>query len=350
VPPARAVAAWPIRQFRRRRAPSPPPLARPAAPPAPRPPRLPPETTPGSAARGLPARHVLARALRERHRRRRRVTTAPVRRPARASRTRRRGVADPAVLPPPRPVAPAPLPARRAARAPPATPASRNDPRFGRPRPARGIVECPRRTRPRLTLPRWHLRAVEAGTRHAERGARGDDADERDEVRDAGHHRLLPVSARARSSSLGAVRLTPSSSESFFWTSMMAAAFLSSVSSWETRRSSRSTSSACALRIGLRPPLAGRQPGQLASLTLLAPFKQARRVEALPPQQLTDGPIHSRRKGGIGLAQDALLELRGERPPLGAIGCRRCQRRAGARGLPHSGGAACPWRSRTVLL
>jgi hypothetical protein len=35
VPPARAVAAWPIRWFCRRRAPSPPPLVRPAAPPAP---------------------------------------------------------------------------------------------------------------------------------------------------------------------------------------------------------------------------------------------------------------------------------------------------------------------------
>ncbi len=45
------------------------------------------------------------------------MTTAPVRRPARAPRTRRRGVADPAVSPPPRPVAPAPRPARRAARA-----------------------------------------------------------------------------------------------------------------------------------------------------------------------------------------------------------------------------------------
>jgi hypothetical protein len=61
------------------------------------------------------------------------VTTAPVRRPARASRTRRRGVADLLVSPPPRPVAPAPLPARRAARAPPATPASQNDPRSAAP-------------------------------------------------------------------------------------------------------------------------------------------------------------------------------------------------------------------------
>src|SRR6185295_4526623 len=108
--------------------------------------------------------------------------------------------------------------------------------------------------RPRLRRGLGLLRAVVARAAHAERNARSDDADERDEEREALHHDLRPglMSRRpgrnrpcacAKSSSVGSGSVSPNRAATFRWTSMTVLALSSSCFTRSSSRWSLATSS-----------------------------------------------------------------------------------------------------------
>ena len=100
------------------------------------------------------------------------------------------------------------------------------------------VVECARRAWAWRRLCLGFLRAVVARAVHAEREARGDDANDGDEEQHALHHRRLREKSDlcAKSSAVGSDSVSPSKDASFFWTSTIVFALCSSCSSFATCR------------------------------------------------------------------------------------------------------------------
>src|SRR5690606_6089552 len=127
------------------------------------------------------------------------------------------------------------------------------------------------RTRARRELSLGLLRAVVARAAHAQRRARGDHPDERDQEQHALHHDRRPLLTSRRpvrnrplpstiSSSVGSGKVSPNSAATFRCTSMTVFAFSSSAFIRSFSRWSRATSSASGFFVALRPRFFGVSP------------------------------------------------------------------------------------------
>src|SRR5260221_1841513 len=100
----------------------------------------------------------------------------------------------------------------------------------------------------------------------------------------------------------------------------------------------------------LAAPLLGRQPRELALVTLTPPRCQVRRVHALAPQPLASPSLLTRRERLLGLLEDAKLVLGNKGPALRTFGAGGSLRIPRTGSFPDRGRRSLPERGGAVLL